>query len=136
MFKVFVIDGSLINILIILSIITLILSSIYGLYQRKIRKLLAYSSISHMVFIIIPILIDQSIFGLLSSIYYFIIYVIINLLLFSTIIVIKRKYFIELNEILDFIFLKHTNRFLNLCLCIALLSSAGIPPFCGFYAKF
>jgi NADH-quinone oxidoreductase subunit N len=136
MFKVFIIDWSLINILIILSIITLILSSIYGLYQRKIKKLLAYSSISHMVFIIIPILIDQSIFGLLSSIYYFVIYIIINILLFSIIIVIKKKYLIELNDILDFIFLKNTNKYLNVCLCIALLSSAGIPPFCGFYAKF
>src|ERR1044072_4057772 len=77
MFKIFCIDSSLINVLITLSIITLIISGIYGLYQRKFKKLLAYSSISHMVFIIMPILLDQSIFGLLSSIYYFVIYLII-----------------------------------------------------------
>jgi len=136
MFKIFCIDSSLINVLITLSIITLIISGIYGLYQRKFKKLLAYSSISHMVFIIMPILLDQSIFGLLSSIYYFVIYLIINILLFSIIIVIRKKYMIELNDILDFIFLRNTNKFLNFSLCIALLSSAGIPPFSGFYAKF
>ena len=63
-FIIFTIDLSIINFLIILTILTVIISGIYGLYQRKIKKLLAYSSISHMAFIIIPILIDNSIFGL------------------------------------------------------------------------
>jgi NADH-quinone oxidoreductase subunit N len=135
MFVVFIINLDIINFLIILSIITTIISGIYGLYQRKIKKLLAYSSISHMVFILIPILIDNSIFGLISSIYYFIIYILINTLLFYIIIVLKKKYMIELNDILDFIFLKTSNKYLNICLSIALLSSAGIPPFCGFFGK-
>jgi NADH-quinone oxidoreductase subunit N len=135
MFVVFTINLDIINFLIVLSIITIIISGIYGLYQRKIKKLLAYSSISHMVFILIPILIDNSIFGLISSIYYFIIYIIVNILLFYVLIVLKRKYMIELNDILDFIFLKNGNKFLNISLSISLLSSAGIPPFCGFFGK-
>ena len=135
MFVVFIINLDIINFLLLLIIITTIISSIYGLYQSKMKKLLAYSSISHMVFILIPILIDNSIFGLMSSIYYFIIYIIINTLLFYILIVLKKKYMIELNEIRDFIFLKTSNKYLNICLSIALLSSAGIPPFCGFFGK-
>jgi NADH:ubiquinone oxidoreductase subunit 2 (subunit N) len=42
---------------------------------------------------------------------------------------------IQLNDVLDFIFLKNGNKYLNICLSIALLSSAGIPPFCGFFGK-
>jgi NADH-ubiquinone oxidoreductase chain 2 len=124
------------NLLLVSSLLSLIIGTVVGLAQTRIKRLLAYSTISHIGFILLALLIntEQSIDSL---IFYIIQYSITNLNIFLILIALSYimnrssdiKYISELKE--QFIL----NPLLSLSLSICLFSMAGIPPLIGFFSK-
>jgi len=145
------------NLLLISSLLSLIIGTVVGLAQTRIKRLLAYSTISHIGFILLALAIntEQSIDSLL---FYIIQYSITNLNIFLIIIAlsyvinhsIKNKGLLEhhinniqtnpylikdiryISELKGQFFL---NPLLSLSLSICLFSMAGIPPLIGFFSK-
>jgi len=134
------------NILLISSLLSLIIGSILGLSQVKIKRLLAYSTISHIGFILLALAIntEQSID---SFIFYIIQYTITNLNIFLIILALSYKannYWNtkelndtnkDINYIYQFNNLFFKNPLLCISLAICLFSMAGIPPLIGFFSK-
>jgi NADH-ubiquinone oxidoreductase chain 2 len=137
--------------LLISSLLSLVIGTVLGLTQFRIKRLYAYSTISHLGFMLLAISID-SIESVQSFIFYLIQYSISNLNAFIILIAIGYSlYFysdknINHNKLIDknnspiqFISqLKgyfHVNSMLALSLTITLFSFAGIPPLIGFFAK-
>ncbi len=130
------------NLLLISSLLSLIIGTVVGLAQTKIKRLLAYSTISHIGFILLALAIntEQSIDSL---IFYIIQYSITNLNIF--LIIIALSYVINPNStdlnIKDIRFIAElkgqflSNPILSLSLAICLFSMAGIPPLIGFFSK-
>jgi NADH-ubiquinone oxidoreductase chain 2 len=131
--------------LLISSLFSLVIGTIVGLAQTRIKRLLAYSTISHIGFILLALAIntEQSID---SFIFYIIQYSITNLNIFLIILAIGfilNKKGITKNLILDFDIkylynfkgLLFINPILSLSFVICLFSMAGIPPLAGFFAK-
>nr|YP_009558620.1 NADH dehydrogenase subunit 2 [Capillidium heterosporum]AZZ06721.1 NADH dehydrogenase subunit 2 [Capillidium heterosporum] len=125
------------NRIIILSIIlSLIIGSLVGVIQYRIKRLLAYSSIAHAGYILIGIIIDKEVTGL---IFYIVQYTITILNIFIIIIayseVIDKKRGGEVEYISQLKGIHKRNPLLGISLAISLFSSAGIPPFIGFFGK-
>lgn len=141
------IDGGAIikNIFLISSILSLIIGTVVGLAQIKIKRLLAYSTISHIGFMLLALAIntEQSID---SFLFYLIQYIITNLNIFLILLAISYYYFNniqvlpmqgekDVKYITDLQGLFYANPFLSLSLSLSLFSMAGIPPFVGFFSK-
>lgn len=147
------------NLLLISSLLSLVIGTIVGLAQIRIKRLLAYSTISHIGFILLALAIstEQSIESL---IFYIIQYSITNLNTFLIIIALsyifynsiqKKNILLKLNnnnintknisENADINFISEfkgqffSNPLLSLSLSICLFSMAGIPPLIGFFSK-
>ena len=147
------------NLLLISSLLSLVIGTIVGLAQIRIKRLLAYSTISHIGFILLALAIstEQSIESL---IFYIIQYSITNLNTFLIIISLsyifynsiqKKNILLKLNnnnintknisENADINFISEfkgqffSNPLLSLSLSICLFSMAGIPPLIGFFSK-
>jgi NADH-quinone oxidoreductase subunit N len=122
-------------ILLILSIGSMIIGTLYALYQRKIKRLLAYSSVTNIGYIITSI-INDNIFGLVNGILFICIYI-INLIcifiFFLNLYDMKNKIHIETFYKLSGFY--KTHRHLALLLIVYLFSIAGIPPFSSFFSK-
>ena len=138
------------NLLLISSMFSLLIGTIVGLAQSKIKRLLTYSTISHVGFMLLAIAIntEQSIDSLL---FYLIQYTITNLDTFLIIIalgyilnknkLINNSYLTNKGSEIDIRFISElkgqffSNPLLSLCLTICLFSMAGIPPLLGFFSK-
>ena len=123
------------QILYLISIASMVLGSVAAVNQNNIKRLLAYSSISHMGFILIGILTDNQI-GIKSVQLYLSIYMLNVLGIFTCILCLKNKingYFLE--NIKSFSGLSKKNSFLAFSFAILLFSLAGLPPLSGFFAK-
>ena len=123
------------QILYIVSIASMVLGSVAAINQNNIKRLLAYSSISHMGFILIGILTDNQT-GIKSVQLYISIYMVNVLGIFTCILCLKNKingYFLE--NIKSFSGLSKKNSFLSFSFVILLFSLAGLPPLSGFFAK-
>jgi NADH-ubiquinone oxidoreductase chain 2 len=133
------------KLLILSSLFSLIIGTVVGLAQTKIKRLLAYSTISHIGFILLSLAIntEQSIDSLL---FYIIQYSITNLNIF--LIIIALSYIINQNNIFnkditlkdikfisEFKGLFFVNPVISFCLAVCLFSMAGIPPLIGFFSK-
>jgi len=120
-----------------LSIISILYGSIVALTQTKLKKLLAYSAISHMGFIVLGISYG-TIDGISAGIFYFIIYLFLTFSIFSILLYyryLRNNEIVELDKTVDLIRLYKTNPILAFILSSFLLSMAGIPPFIGFFSK-
>jgi NADH-ubiquinone oxidoreductase chain 2 len=130
--------------LLISSLLSLIIGTVVGLSQIKIKRLLAYSTISHIGFILLALSIN-SVQSIDSFIFYIIQYTLTNLNTF--LILIAIGYIINNNIIInkgsekDINFISELkglffyNPILSISLTICFLSMAGTPPFLGFFSK-
>jgi NADH-quinone oxidoreductase subunit N len=121
-------------ILIFLSIASMLFGAIAAIGQTNLKRLIAYSSISHIGYALAGLATGSN-DGIQSSVIYITIYIFMNLGLFSCLLMMKRnnKYF---EDIQDLSGLSKNHPLLSLSFLIILFSLAGIPPLAGFFAKF
>ena len=120
-------------IIIFLSIASMVFGAIAAIGQTKIKRIIAYSSIGHIGYTLAGLATGSN-DGIQSSIIYISIYVLMNLALFSCLLMLKRKdqYYENLEDLSG---LSNNHPLLSLSLLIILFSLAGIPPLAGFFAK-
>ena len=121
-------------ILIFLSIASMLFGAIAAIGQTNLKRLIAYSSIGHVGYILAGLATGSN-DGIQSSITYIIIYIIMNLGLFACLLMMKRndEYYENIDDLSG---LSKNHPLLSLSLLIILFSLAGIPPLAGFFAKF
>ena len=119
--------------LIALAIASLAVGNVIAIAQTNFKRLLAYSTIAHVGFILLGILAGTA-NGFASAMFYTITYAITAAVGFGVLIVLNRKGF-EAEEISDLAGLNNSNPWYAALLAIALFSMAGVPPTVGFYAK-
>ena len=122
---------------IIISVLSIIIGSFTGLEQRKVKSLLAYSSISHMGYSLLAFSIG-TFDGLIVLFFYLIVYLMSGLCVWAIFLSVKLKknYLKKSNiDLSDFSSLVKSNTTLAILFATVVLSIAGFPPLIGFYAK-
>ena len=122
------------NILVFMSLASMILGAVAAIGQTNIKRLIAYSSIGHIGYALAGISTGTPA-GYSSSITYISIYVIMNLGVFGCIFLMKKdgKYCEDINHLAG---ISKQNPLLAISFLIIMFSLAGIPPLAGFFAKF
>ncbi|WP_462254742.1 NADH-quinone oxidoreductase subunit N, partial [Ferruginibacter sp.] len=120
------------NMVMVLSVITMIIGNLFALRQQNIKRFLAFSSIAQVGFILVGIT-GNSAEGTSSVIYFILIYVFSNLAAFGIAATIAAQTGKE--NIIDYKGFYQNNKFLSWVLALALFSLAGIPPTAGFFGK-
>ncbi|MGB6242739.1 MAG: NADH-quinone oxidoreductase subunit NuoN [Castellaniella sp.] len=127
--------------LLIMAALSLAIGNIVAIAQTNFKRMLAYSTISHMGFVFLGLLsgvfegqagASAAAYG--SSLFYIVIYVLTTLSTFGLIMLMSRQGF-ECEEISDLKGLNRRNPLLAGVLLLSMFSLAGIPPLSGFYAK-
>ncbi len=122
------------TIIVFISIASMIFGAVAAIGQKNLKRLIAYSSISHMGYALagLATVTNQ---GIQSSITYISIYLVMNLAFFSCLFMLKRndKYYENIEDLSG---LSKKHPILSFSLLIVLFSLAGIPPLAGFFAKF
>ena len=122
------------TIIIFLSIASMLFGAVAAIGQKNLKRLIAYSSISHMGYALAGLTTGTN-QGIQSSVSYITIYLVMSLAFFSCIFMLKRKdEYYENIEDLSGLSKKHP--MLSFSLLVVLFSLAGIPPLAGFFAKF
>ncbi|MBL0146389.1 MAG: NADH-quinone oxidoreductase subunit N [Chitinophagaceae bacterium] len=120
------------NMVMVLSVITMIVGNLFALRQQNIKRFLAFSSIAQVGFILVGIS-SNAIQGTSSVVYFILIYVFSNLAAFGVAATIASHTSKERIE--DYKGFYQNNKFLSWVLALALFSLAGIPPTAGFFGK-
>ncbi len=122
----------------LLAVLSVFVGSLGGLEQRKLKTLLAYSSISHTGYLLLSFS-TANLEGVQMMFYYLIIYMVSGLAFWAVYLFLRQKrsvYFNKSNkELGDLMLLNESNPMLAFILAITLFSIAGIPPIVGFLAK-
>ncbi|MBE0472806.1 NADH-quinone oxidoreductase subunit NuoN [Rhodoferax sp.] len=127
--------------LMLLAIGSLAIGNLAAIMQTNLKRMLAFSTISHMGFVLIGMMSGAvsgqpeaaaNAYG--SAMFYVISYVLTTLVSFGVILLLSRNGF-ESEEISDFAGLNQRSPFYAAIMAVCLFSLAGIPPMIGFYAK-
>jgi len=119
--------------LMVLAVASMALGNIVAIAQTNFKRMLAYSTISHVGFILLGIL-SATANGYASAMFYTLTYAITAAVAFGVLLVLNRKGF-EAEEISHLSGLNDSNPWYAALLAIAMFSMAGVPPTVGFYAK-
>lgn len=116
-----------------LAVASLVIGNLIALAQHNLKRMLAYSTISHVGFLFLG-LAGGGPQGYAAAMFYAITYAIMSAAAFGSIVVLSRKGF-EADEIDDFKGLNARNPWMALLVLCVMASLAGIPPFLGFWSK-
>ena len=125
------------EIIALIAVLSVVVGSLGGLEQRKFKSLLAYSSISHMGYLLITF-ISESFEGFQMLFCYLIVYIGSGLCIWSVFMLTRLKKTDDKKQnkdLADFVLLKKSNVMLAAILMTALFSIAGLPPMIGFVVK-
>nr|YP_011027498.1 NADH-plastoquinone oxidoreductase subunit 2 [Sedum sediforme]YP_011027513.1 NADH-plastoquinone oxidoreductase subunit 2 [Sedum sediforme]WQN01833.1 NADH-plastoquinone oxidoreductase subunit 2 [Sedum sediforme]WQN01848.1 NADH-plastoquinone oxidoreductase subunit 2 [Sedum sediforme] len=117
----------------ILAILSMILGNLIAITQTSMKRMLAYSSIGQIGYIIIGIIVGDSNGGYASMITYMLFYISMNLGTFACIVLFGLR--TGTDNIRDYAGLYTKDPFLALSLALCLLSLGGLPPLAGFFGK-
>src|SRR4051812_38341669 len=119
--------------LIIMAVLSLAIGNITAIAQINLKRMLAYSTISHMGFLLLGVLAGGN-DGYASAMFYVIVYVLMTLGTFGMILLMSRAGF-EADKLEDFKGLNARSPWYAFLMLLLMFSMAGLPPAVGFYAK-
>ncbi len=119
--------------LIILALLSVAVGNVIAIAQNNLKRMLAYSTISHMGFFLFGIL-AGSVAGYSASLFYILIYATMSCAAFGLILYLSTKDF-ESDQLNDLKGLSKRSPFIALLFLILMFSMAGVPPTAGFFAK-
>lgn len=122
------------DILIIMAVLSMLVGNVIAIAQTNIKRMLAYSTISHVGFLLLGILAGTQA-GYSASMFYVIVYALMGMGGFGIIILLSRSGF-EADKLDDFKGLNDRSPWFAFMMMILMFSMAGVPPALGFYAKF
>ena len=122
------------QIIIFLSIASMVFAAFAAIAQKNIKRLMAYSSIGHVGYALIGLVCGTP-QGISSLVIYLSIYLIMNIGVFSFILSMKNKgeYYENISDLSG---LYKTHPYYSVVITILIFSLAGIPPLAGFFGKF
>ena len=119
--------------LVILAVLSLAIGNITAIVQTSLKRMLAYSTISHMGFLLLGILAgDLNGYG--AAMFYVVVYVLMALAAFGMILLLSREGF-EADQLDDFKGLNQRSPWYAFLMLLTMFSLTGVPPTVGFYAK-
>jgi NADH-quinone oxidoreductase subunit N len=120
--------------LMVLAVLSMILGNVVAIAQTSMKRMLAYSSIANMGFMVMGFLVANP-NGYSAAMFYAIAYVLTSLASFGMIMLLSRQGF-EADQLADFKGLNQRSPWWAFMTLLVMFSLAGIPPTVGFYAKF
>ncbi len=117
----------------IIVVLTMLVGNIVAIYQRSVKRMLAYSSIAHAGYMLIALMTTNGISNN-AVLFYSAAYTFASLTAFTIVLVIQEKKGSDDQHSFDG--LSRENPWLAFILAVSMLSLAGIPPTAGFFAKF
>lgn len=127
------IHGQWQDILILLGILSVAVGNVVAIAQANIKRMLAYSGISHIGFLLLGVLTGTA-EGFSAAMFYALTYVLMGLASFGMVILLSRAGF-ESDSLDDFRGLNERSPWFAFMMLIVMFSMAGVPPFLGFWAK-
>ena len=120
--------------LLVMAVLSIIIGNVTAIAQTNLKRMLAYSTISHIGFVLFGLM-SASINGFASALFYIVSYVMMSLAGFGIILLLSRKGF-EADKLDDLKGLNQRSPWTAFLMLIVMFSMAGVPPTLGFYAKF
>lgn len=121
------------SMLIIVAVLSMLLGNVTAIAQTNLKRMLAYSTISHMGFLLLGIL-SGTLGGYAAAMFYIISYVLMSLAAFGMILLMSRDGF-EADELIDLKGLNKRSPWYAFMMLLIMISMAGIPVSVGFFAK-
>ena len=119
--------------LVVMAVLSLAIGNITAIVQTNLKRMLAYSTIGHMGFLLLGILAGDLV-GYGAAMFYVVVYVLMNLGSFGMIMLLSRSGF-EAENLEDFKGLNQRSPWYAFLMLLLMFSMAGVPPTVGFYAK-
>ena len=121
------------DMILVLAVLSLIIGNVVAIAQSNIKRMLGYSAIAHVGFILLAVMTGTN-DGYAAALFYTLTYVVASLGAFGMVILLSRGGY-EAENISDFKGMNERSPWFALVMMFLMLSLAGIPPFVGFFGK-
>lgn len=121
------------DMVIMLAVLSMIVGNLLAIAQTNLKRMLAYSTISHVGFLLLGLVAGTNA-GYAAAMFYTLVYALMTAGGFGMILLMSRQGF-EAEEIADYKGLSQRQPWFALMMLLLMFSMAGIPPLAGFYAK-
>lgn len=119
---------------IIVAILSVVLGNVFAMAQTNIKRMLAYSGVAHMGFVLFGLIAGNS-EGYAASLYYILVYGVMSVAGFALVVMLSKQGF-EAELISDLKGLNQKSPWLAFMMLVVMFSMAGVPPTVGFFTKF
>jgi NADH-quinone oxidoreductase subunit N len=121
------------DMLVVLAALSLLIGNVIAIAQTNIKRMLAYSAISHVGFLLLGVLAGDA-QGYAAAVFYTLVYALTAAGAFGMVVALSRKG-VEADQLMDFKGLGERSPWLAFLMLLLMFSMAGVPPTVGFYAK-